>query len=61
LNAAGKVIQIGIDINGKTLSIFENFLATGLPVLPLTLMIFRSEKTPPIKGRIPKGSGELRS
>lgn len=38
-----------------------NFRAKVEPVLALELMMLSSEKKPPMIGRMPSGSGELRS
>ena len=61
LNATGNVIHIGTDIIGSILSILENFLAMALLELALLLSTFSRENTPPITGKMPVGSGDVRS
>jgi len=61
LKAAGKVIQIGIEIRGMTRMNFANFRKFAFPPVVLVLRILSMDKTPPITGRIPVGSGLLRS
>jgi hypothetical protein len=60
LNAAGKVIQIGIEIRGIILKNLENFCICAFPPA-LELKIFNIEKTPPNIGNMPYGSGALKS
>lgn len=61
LKAAGKVIQIGIDTRGKIFINFENLRIYEFPVAALEVEIFKYDIAPPIIGRIPVGSGLLRS
>lgn len=62
LKADGKVIQIGIDNNGKILKNFENLRNYELlEAAVLELITLRKETRPPNKGRIPVGSGALKS
>ena len=61
LNAAGNVIQIGMEIKGMILNTFANFLNDELLPEVFVLITLSIENRPPIIGKIPVGSGELRS
>ena len=61
LKAAGKVIQMGTEIIGSNFAIFENLRAIGLEELALELRILSNEMTPPINGKMPVGSGAVKS
>ena len=61
LKAAGKVIHMGTEITGKILMSFENLRIVELAELALELRMLRSDIIPPMRGRIPVGSGDVKS
>jgi len=61
LKATGKVIHMGMEIRGKILKNFENFLNCEFPPVVEVERILSSEKIPPTIGKIPVGSGEDKS
>ena len=61
MKATGKVIHIGIEIRGKILKNFENFLNCEFPPVVEVDKILSREKMPPTIGNIPVGSGDDKS
>ena len=52
---------MGIDINGRSLRNLPNLRKLEFPPAVFVLITFSNENTPPTIGKIPVGSGELRS